>query len=313
MNGQEPTFIRRLRAEIDVEVLQLQAVATGEADIKVVNAEYRERRQRIRRDLHRLGLSDPNRWADLWLWYGHYKDDPDLATYQSRREFVLRLYEPILEVLDHLQDRQLGTGLGPPETGWAIVDDQTKELRERFATAQTVEDYKDIGLRCREILISIGQSAYDVSRHVPEDQAPLKKGDAKGRLRQIVQAELPREENEAVRPLLRSLIEACWDASVDLLHDRKARLIQASLVANSVLIVASVLRDLVPEADSASDVDLEDERVQTNVGAIGDPDVLEADDYEPSGEYLAYLSYLAAREGWHEANGGLELRPPAHA
>src|SRR5439155_21146000 len=105
---------------IDAQKSLMIAVATGGPRIQQKNAEYCDRRRTITRALQEAGRADPNPFADLWEWYGRWSSG-DLPTYQSRREFIGKLYQPLLESL---------AGLGAPSpsepdaepTGWAKVD-----------------------------------------------------------------------------------------------------------------------------------------------------------------------------------------------
>jgi hypothetical protein len=286
MQGDEDTFLERLWNELNLDSIQLQAVATGEADIRKVNDEYKLRRTRIRRTLRRLGLPDPNVWPDLWLWYGHYKETEGLETYQARREFIIRLYQPLLEAVEGLQLRQLGTGLEAPETGWVQVDEQTRQLRERFAVAATPEDFRDIGLRCRDILRSLGRQTYDPSHHCPEGESPKKVGDAKGRLLDVVAIELAGEANQRMRRFLRNLVEDTWNLAAHEVHDDSASLTRATIVANATLGLVSAIRMLLP--DDAAGVD----SGPNEFDELEEPIVEDTyDDYEPDEEDLAYLAH----------------------
>jgi hypothetical protein len=178
----EDTFIDRLRAEIDYETAMLIGVATRDIAIEDASSDYKRRRRFIRQGLRSLGLDDPNQWPELWSWYGFYKEREELGTYQARREYIIRRYQPLLTALERLEERQLGTGIDAPETGWTEVDAETRQLRQRYATAQTPEDFRAVGLLCRDILISLGDVVFDPDRHLPMDQPMPKRDDAKNRI-----------------------------------------------------------------------------------------------------------------------------------
>jgi hypothetical protein len=73
-------------------------VATRRANIDDINAAYKERRQLLRSELDKLSLEDPNPFADLWEFYQYWRDN-ELQTYQSRRLYIARLYQPLEEQL----------------------------------------------------------------------------------------------------------------------------------------------------------------------------------------------------------------------
>jgi hypothetical protein len=239
------TFIERLRAEIDLEVLQLQAVATHQSEIELVNDEYRARRVRIHTGLQELGLVDPNEWPDLWLWYEHAKQTYD--TYLARRTYAIRLYQSVRDSLERLPSRSLGTGLESPETGWAEVDRQSVKLRSDYVSAQTCEDFQAVGLLCREILISVGQATFDPVSHLVEGETPPKASDAKTRLMLVLSTEAPGESNSRLRKHVRSMIETTWDFAVSQEHDRKSTLTKTAILVNATLHLIDALRRLVPK------------------------------------------------------------------
>lgn len=80
--------------EIEAQRNLMVSVATGGPRINSVNGEYLERQERIRAELTRLGLEDPNPYSDLWAWYGRWSND--LPGYQSRRAYLRDLFDPIL-------------------------------------------------------------------------------------------------------------------------------------------------------------------------------------------------------------------------
>jgi len=98
----DDTFIDRLSTEIEGGVATVSGVGTRDILIQDANDEYRRRRRVIRSGLRTLGLDDPNPWTDLWLWYGFYKERQELASYQARREHIIRRYQPLLDALERL-------------------------------------------------------------------------------------------------------------------------------------------------------------------------------------------------------------------
>jgi hypothetical protein len=239
----DETFIDRLRAEIDYETATLIGVATRDIAIEDASADYKRRRRIIRQGLRALGLDDPNPWPELWSWYGFYKEREELGTYQARREHVIRRYQPLLTALERLEERQLGTGIDAPDTSWADVDGEIRQLRQRYATAQTPEDFRAVGLLCRDILISLGHAVFDPDRHLSIDQPMPKRDDAKNRIDYVVQAEFPGSDNHR----LRALVKAQWDFVQPVVHTRTDTEKKARLAADGTIYLANTLRALIPE------------------------------------------------------------------
>src|SRR5437870_10652466 len=143
-----------LLQEIDTQRNLMIAVATGGPRIDSVNSEYRDRRERIETGLVKLGLKDLNPYADLWEWYGKWSSD--LPRYVDRRQFVRELYESLQRQLRNVE-AGLPTGAEREPTGWERVDRALDKMRSQLATARDEEDFQQVGLLGREVLISLGQ------------------------------------------------------------------------------------------------------------------------------------------------------------
>ena len=72
-------------------------VATGQLRIQDANEEYIRRRILVQQELKQRNIDDPNPFTDLWKWYGKWKND--LPSYQSRREYISDLYDPLVELV----------------------------------------------------------------------------------------------------------------------------------------------------------------------------------------------------------------------
>lgn len=275
----DDTFIDRLRGEIDYETAMLIGVATREIAIENASADYKRRRRIIRQGLRFLALDDPNPWPELWSWYGHYKEREELATYQARREHIIRRYQPLLSALERLEARQLGTGIDAPETGWTEVDSEVRQLRQRYATAQTPEDFRAVGLLCRDVLISLGHVVFDPEHHLPLDEAMPKRDDAKSRIDYVVQAEFPGSDNHR----LRALVKAQWDYVQPVVHTRADTERKARLAADGTIYLVNTLRALIPEPTGVF-ANLDEEPPPGS-----NPSVEEYEEWEPEPEDLAYM------------------------
>lgn len=127
-----------LRALVNAQAELMVDVSTGGPRIRDENSRYQARRREIGAELRRLGLDDPNPHRDLWAWHGHWSQQ--LPTYQSRRDYIREIHAPLLDALEHLGERHLGSGMQAPQTGWGAADHQLSQLRERYAISQTADD-----------------------------------------------------------------------------------------------------------------------------------------------------------------------------
>ena len=228
MNNEE------LLREIELQRALMIAVATGGERIETVNSDYSARRSTIRTELSARGLSDPNPFADLWSWYGKWHGG-DLPTYQSRRVFISELYQPLI---DQIHDRAVrGARVFAEPTGWAKVDRDLDEMRQRLERAQNETQFQSVGHLCREIIITLAQGVFDPNRHQLPDVMQISPTDAKRMLEAYISTELAGSSHEA----LRRHAKAALDVSNDLQHRRTARFREAALCAEATSSVVNLL------------------------------------------------------------------------
>jgi hypothetical protein len=229
-----------LRALIDEQAALMVAVATGGPRIEQENRRYQGRRREIASELRRLGLEDPNPFRDLWGWYGYWAQH--LPNYRSRREYVRELYVPLLDALENLAERRLGTDLHPAQSGWAAVDHQLSQLRERFALAITADDHKAIGLLCRDVFRSLADATFDENAHLPSGEQLPGPADSVARLHLVVDAVAPSEANREIRKVLKANL----DLANKVQHDQTGTAVQAALVAEATIASLNMLRTMIP-------------------------------------------------------------------
>jgi hypothetical protein len=249
--------LAELRDEIEQQKALMVAVATGGPRIDQRQAEYSQRRQRIRGELHRRGLEDPNPHRDLWAWYGHWTANfsPEQGGYRARRSYVSELYAALLDALEHLDDRTLGTELQPLETGWGRVDHQVAQLRERYATVRTIEDCQAIGLLCRDVLRSLADATFRDGL-VPQAQVPAP-ADAVARLGYVVDAYAPGAGSREIR----KMVKAHLDLANAVQHDQDATLRDATIAAEATVTTVNLVRAIVlgPKEIAPPEPELDDD------------------------------------------------------
>ena len=86
------TLITQLQKMRDIMV----SVSTGKRSIDDINDEYCELFGETDSALAKLGVVNPIPFSDLWDWYGRWRSG-DLPSYNSRREFLAGLFNPLLE------------------------------------------------------------------------------------------------------------------------------------------------------------------------------------------------------------------------
>jgi len=221
--------------EIETQRNLMVSVATGGARIQLVNEEYKERRVRIQAGLMALKIKDPNPYKDLWEWYGKWSSG-DLPTYQSRRQYLSDLFSPVIERLRNYSPLS-ATAVFPQPTGWVKIDSSIGEARSRLAEASDEIGYQQVGLICRETLISLAQMVYDPARHPILDGVEVSTTDAKRMLEAYLHVELSGHSNEVARKHARASLEF----ANELTHKRTATFKDAALCAEATTSVINII------------------------------------------------------------------------
>jgi hypothetical protein len=146
------------------------------------------------------------------------------------------MYRELLDALANLAAHQLGSGLHGAATGWAKVDGQLAQLRERYATARTTEDFQAVGLLCRDIVISLSAACYDHEAHGGgRGKEPT---GALDRLEKVVGAEAAGASNKQLRQLLKAAMEFANHVQ----HDRAGTRDDAAVCAEATVTVVTLFR-----------------------------------------------------------------------
>jgi hypothetical protein len=122
-------------------------------------------------------------------------------------------------------------------TGWQKVDRQIQEVRLRFDTAQTEEQFQAVGLLCRETLISIAQEIFDPNKHKLPDGITPSETDAKRMLEAFLESELSGTTNEEARAQARAALRL----ALALQHKRTADFKTAALCAEATFSVVKII------------------------------------------------------------------------
>lgn len=168
-------------------------VSTGGHRIQEVNDYYRAREIRIRERMPADVLYD-NPHEDLWAWYHHWSSE--LPQYKDRRIYARQLFRPAIESLAKRSSVPL------PErdaSGWERVDRALSKARAQLGLASAEEDFQQIGLLCREVLISLGQAVYDPLLHSSPDGVEPSETDANRMIGAYIAFALGGSSNEEVR------------------------------------------------------------------------------------------------------------------
>lgn len=209
----------------------LIAVSTGGSKIQTVDAEYRSLFGQLNEQLSGLGIDNPIPFPDLWVWYGRWSSG-DLPSYQSRRQFVAELIEPLAA--------RLRSGRSAPAiiaTGWSLVDQQIGVARRQLETAQSGVEYQSVGLSCREALLSLAKEVFIPARHPIIDGTEVGPSDFKRMIEAYIAVELAGSSAEGLRKHARSALDLANQTT----HKRAAEFRDAALCLEATASVVNII------------------------------------------------------------------------
>jgi len=122
-------------------------------------------------------------------------------------------------------------------TGWQKVDRQLQEVRTRLDAADSEEEYQEVGLLCREVLITVAQEMYDPARHCPADGIVPSATDAKRMLDAVFEAEFRGAANDDARRHAKAAV----NLALALQHKRTADFKTAAICAEGTTSVVNML------------------------------------------------------------------------
>lgn len=218
---------------LDKQSNLMVSVATGGPKIADCNDDYKDRDKVIRKQLRGLGLDYPVVYRDLWQWHNMWR--ADLPTWASRRAFVADLFS---EIRRQIEDCQV-CGISTTLTGWARIDRVLALMPRRIQAAQHEEHYQEVGLNCRELLITLAQEVYDESMAMHCDKEPGK-SDSKRQLEAFVSRNMTGEVNKLLRKYVRSAI----DLTSELTHRRSASKSDAIIVFSSTKSLVEIIHEM---------------------------------------------------------------------
>jgi hypothetical protein len=107
--------------------------------------------------------------------------------------------------------------LGPLVACWRTLEEASDALRH----AEEVEDFQAVGMRCRESLITLGQTAQDLIQ-LPPAQVRPKRSDFRAWSEITANTILPGSTHQERRGLLKSSADGAWKFANWLTHTRAA-------------------------------------------------------------------------------------------
>lgn len=224
---------------------EYEAFGTETAGLRVSEDEARVALRTLRLVLQRQGIEFKPPWRDFSSFKGHWLAEGAYGNWQARRDIIEKWFRPVQDQLDEADEQQfmgaLTEGISPhKELGWSDVDDHIAQLRQRFRSASTAVDYKDVGNRCVGVLEALSAHVYDPAVHCPPGakEPPVDKTDI--RIGAYIDQRLPGKSNEE----LRGLAKKSSGLSHKMKHSPRADRTTTGIAADAVILLANILRRL---------------------------------------------------------------------
>jgi uncharacterized protein YutE (UPF0331/DUF86 family) len=234
---------KKLLSKAEELRVMMIAVSTGGPKIDDVNGDYIHLQDTLTLQLVQRGIENPNPYGDLWAWYGKWSSG-DLPTYQSRREYISGLFEPLIKFLKTKPSKRKTVTPEEP-TGWARVDRALSKIREQLESSRDEEDFQQVGLLCREALISLAQATFKVENHPSLDGTKIGKTDSRRMLEALLAVELGGGSNEAARKHAKAALALANDTQ----HRRTAAFRDAALCSEATTAVVNIVAIVLGKRD----------------------------------------------------------------
>lgn len=168
----------QLREELNTIKDIMISVATGGPKIQSEESRYKRLQASIVPKCKVLNVTYNNTFSSLWDWYARWSNG--LPHYQDRRQFINDLLAPTLEVFSN---DGTSPSIATPIvelSDWDRINRTVVKIKQNSLTAKNEEDFQQVGLLCRDVIISLAQAVYNPAIHgaTDEDGSLIGKDDA---------------------------------------------------------------------------------------------------------------------------------------
>lgn len=193
--------------------------------------------------LGRLGIKLDLPWRDFTSFRSYWLRNDGYGSWQARRDLLEKFFAPVQTELDRQEEAQFRSvnaeAVSPhTKTGWPKVDEELTELRRRFRTATTTQDYRDVGNRSVAVLVELSRTIYDPQVHLRDGETEPPADKTKQRIGRYVEDSLAGKDNEAIRGVANKVIELAHRVK----HSAEPTRRDAGIAADSVIMLANILR-----------------------------------------------------------------------
>jgi len=194
--------------------------------------------------LRRLTVSFNLPFRNFTTFRSHWIRNGASNSWQARRDMLDGIFEPLYLQLIRLEERTLEALAVPvsprAELGWPVVDEEIRELRRRFGTAVTAQDYRAIGTNCVGVLEALGETVYDQARHLREGEVVPPRDKTNMRIGRYIEDALPGRANEDLRALTSKAAALAHHVKHSPTPSRR----EAGIASDAVILLANMLRRL---------------------------------------------------------------------
>ena len=247
------TYTDRSNAEVATALLRL---AHTELEAYGTNGSQRcdEEDMRLilrvcRRLAQRVGVSFQPPFSDYGTFRAYWLENDGNGSWAARRVILKNLFEPVHRELADREDDELEASLAQPitshsGTGWPEVDKGIKDLRRHFRDAHSSLDYRNIGNDCDAVLERLSETLFDPELHLKEGDQEPPVSQTKNRIGRFVEVAAPDgRTSEAIRKLANAAI----DLAQAVKHNQEGTRRNAGIAADSVILLANLLRRFAEE------------------------------------------------------------------
>lgn len=192
---------------------------------------------------NRLGVKFPNLpFRDYDSFYKYWKRNGMTGSWAARRDYLQSAFDEVENELFLLEERQFTEVLARPVTthgslGWSELDSEIEQVRRRFASAKTEQDYNAVGAGCVRVLETLGDIVYAAEKH-SVDQVPLPRDKTKLRIESFIASTLGESDSVEIKKMARATVELAQKVK----HSKTATRRDAGIAADSVILLANLLR-----------------------------------------------------------------------
>lgn len=209
----------------------------------ITDAGSREAMRTLGAVTKRLDVPFAPPFRDLPSFRAYWGSHGGYGSWAARRAMVNELFGPLHEELERREDSLLRGGLAEPisprkGTGWTAVDVEIAELRRHFHTAQTPQDYSNIGNDVNAVLEALSGAAYDPSRHLYDGETAPRVAETKNRLTRVIEVDCRTVGGAELKRHAKTTIELAQAVK----HNRAGSRTQAGIAADAVIQLANMIR-----------------------------------------------------------------------